>query len=563
MRWLFVFLVACSSTPGTTTPPKPAGSPPAEAIDPSLLAPLPKAGAIDTDKFAGVGVCDRCHTAGALDGDTAKTMRNSAGVDISPVTEFLAGMMSLSARDPYYLAALRREIAANPGAKSTIEATCNRCHAPVGFAQMGKVTIEDLIANKADDAGLAREGVGCAGCHSLEPSGLGEEKSFTGAQPLRTDRVSFGSLPEPLAEVMVQMSKTTPKHGKHVAESELCASCHTVIVRRLDASGAPTGDPIHEQTTFLEWRNSAYIVSADGGRGERAKTCQGCHMPMSEDEAGNGREIQTPFATRPVDAPARNGYRRHALRGGNSYLLRRLAEFTDWLGAKAKPEDLRRAADATDQFMKTAAEILVESADAKQIKLTISNRAGHKLPTGYPTRRMWLHVVAKDAAGNVLLESGAHKDGALVDRAGKRIDGPGVILPHRQTLDGPDQVMVWEAVPVDEKGKRTHLLLGTASIVKDNRILPMGWKKDHRDAARTQAIGVGDDRDFDVGGQDSIHIKLPPGVKSVSFELLYQPIPPETIDSYQKSDGKEAARFLAIVAVPPAPVVIATKSINL
>jgi hypothetical protein len=551
MRWVVALaliatpIAACgppSATPGT------GAAKPGRDTDPALLAPLPKASAIDTDKFAGVGVCDRCHTAGDPDGSTAKTMRSSTGADISPVTEVLAGMMSLSARDPYYLAALRREIAANPGAKSTIEATCNRCHAPVGFAEAGKLSIEDLVAGTTDAAALGREGVGCAGCHSLDPDGLGEEKSFTGGQPLRVDRVSFGSLAEPLAEAMVQMSKTTPKQGKHVAESVLCASCHTVIVRRLDASGAPTGDPIHEQTTFLEWRNSAYVAGA-----ERAKTCQGCHMPMSEDEAGNGREIQTPFATRPVDAPARNGYRRHALRGGNSY----------WLGAKVKPEQLRAAADATDQFMLTAAEILVESATQGLVKLTISNRTGHKLPTGYPSRRMWLHVVAKDAGGKTVFESGAHQDGALVDRAGKRVDGPGVILPHRTTLDGPDQFLVWEQVPVDAQGKRTHLLLGTASIVKDNRILPMGWKKDHPDAARTRAIGVGDDRDFEVGGQESVHIKLPPGAKTVTFELLYQPIPPETIDSYQKSDGKEAARFLSIVAKPPLPVTIAKKSITL
>jgi hypothetical protein len=551
MKAWWLVLAACGhpSTPGTPAP---------RPDDPSLLAALPKSEGIDTQKFAGVVVCDRCHTAGDIGGVTEKTMRNAAGVDISPVTETLAGMMSLSARDPYYLAALRREIAANPGAKSTIEATCNRCHAPVGFAESGgKLSIEDLISGTSAAAGLGREGVGCAGCHALDPDGLGDEKSFTGAQPLRVDRVSFGLLAEPLAEVMIQMSKTKPVNGKHVGESALCASCHTVIVRRLDASGAPTGDPIHEQTTFLEWRNSSYIAG-----GERAKTCQGCHMPRSEDELGNGQEIQTPFATRPIDAPKRNGYRRHAFRGGNSYLLRRLADHAEWLNARTKPELLRAAADATDAFLPTAGELLVESASPTAIKLTISNRSGHKLPTGYPARRMWLHVVAKNAAGATVFESGAHRDGALIDRAGKRIDGPGVILPHRTVLDGPDQVVVYEAVPVDAQGKRTHLLLGTAAIVKDNRILPMGWKPDHADAARTKPIGLAGDPDF-VGGQDSIHIKLPAGVKTVTFELLYQPIPPETIDSYQKTDGKEAARFLSIVAKPPQPAVIATKSISL
>jgi cytochrome c5 len=113
VKWLVILLVACSSTPRRDAPP-------AEPV----LAQLPKPAAVNTEKFAGVIVCDRCHTAGATQ------MRDSKGRDISPVTEMRANMMMLSARDPYYLAALAREIAANPGAKPVIEATCNRCHAP-------------------------------------------------------------------------------------------------------------------------------------------------------------------------------------------------------------------------------------------------------------------------------------------------------------------------------------------------------------------------------------------------------------------------------------------------
>ncbi len=534
---VLVALIACG--------PPPSSKPPAPAVDdPSLLAALPKPAAINTVRFASVVVCDRCHTPGA------KAMRDVQGADISPVTEIQAGMMGLASRDPYYLAALRREIAANPGAKSAIEATCTRCHAPVGFAESnGTLSLEDLTTATSPAAALGREGVGCAGCHSLEPAKLGEASSFTGAQPLRGDRVSFGLLPEPLGEVMQQMSKHMPKPSAHMGESRLCASCHTVLVHRLDATGQPIGDEIPEQTTFLEWRGSDYF---DGG--VRAKTCQGCHMPTTEDELGQGQDIQTPFATRPPDAPIRQGYRRHALRGGNSYLLRRLAEHVSWLNAATKPELLRAAADATDRFLTSSAELLVERIDASSAKITISNRAGHKLPTGYPSRRMWLHAIVRDRGGKVLAEWGAHENGALIGRAGNRLDGPGVILPHRSRLDGPDQVIVWEAVPVDAQGKRTHLLLGTASIVKDNRIQPKGWTKQRGDA-RTRPIGV-DDPDF-VGGQDSLEIAFPRAAASLELELLYQPIPPETIESYDRKDSKEAARFLAIVAAPPAPAVLA------
>lgn len=539
MRLVVVAMLAACSPP-----PAPNKVAPPVPRDDSLLAALPKPAPIDTVRFASVVVCDRCHTPGD------QAMRATNGADISPVTELQAGMMGLAARDPYYLAALRREIDANPGAKVAIEATCNRCHAPIGFAESnGALSLDDLVAGVSPAASLGRDGVGCAGCHGLEPDKLGDASSFTGLQPLRTDRVSFGLLRQPLGEVMQQMSKHTPKRSDHMAESRLCASCHTVLVHRLDPRGQPIGDEIPEQATFLEWRASSFA---------KTRTCQDCHMPQTEDELGKGAPIETPFATRPPDAPPRKGYRRHALRGGNSYLLRRLAEAPDWLNAATKPELLRAAADATDVFLGSAAQITVDKISKAGAQLTIVNLTGHKLPTGYPTRRMWLHAKVLDASGKVLAEWGAHDKGAIVD-GGTRLDPPGAILPHRTSLDGPGQVIVWEQVPVDAQGKRTHLLLGVASIAKDNRILPAGWSPKHPDAARTRPIGVTTDGDFG-SGSDKLKIVFPPGAASLEVELLYQSIPPETLESYAKKDSKEAARFLAIAAAPPMPVVLATKT---
>ncbi|HWU89675.1 MAG TPA: hypothetical protein VN253_20575, partial [Kofleriaceae bacterium] len=452
---------ACSSAPRRSAPP-----PEAEP----MLAALPAPVAVNTARFAGVVVCDRCHTAGAA------AMRDRSGRDISPVAEVRVSMMGLAARDPYYLAALARERAANPGAGPAIEAICLRCHAPVGAAEArGALTLEDLIAGKRDAAALGREGIGCAGCHALDPDGLGEERTLS--QPvLREDRVAFGALEAPLLDAMATMANTRPERGPHVSQSRLCASCHTVLVRRLDERGAPIGDELAEQTTYLEWRNSEFQDEA-APAGPRATTCQGCHMPGTEDELGRGAPIATAFATRPPTAPVREGYRRHSLRGGNAYLLDRLAANAGWLNAGVDATRLADAATATAEFLQRSARI--ELAGGREaLAVAVVNETGHKLPTGYPSRRMWLHVVAVDDRGAAVFESGRFdaRSGALLDGAGRRLDGPGAQLAHRTMIESPDQVIVWEAVPADARGRRTHLLLGTAAIVKDNRILPAGWR---------------------------------------------------------------------------------------
>jgi len=548
MRLALLLLVGC------TNPPK--SQPPREGPKLSMLAALPSPPPINTERFASVVVCDRCHTAGE------RVMRDARGVDISPVTEVKVTMMSLAARDPYYFAALRREIIANPGAKAVIESICIRCHAPVGFAESnGALALDDLTTATSPAAGLGREGVACAGCHSLSPAGLGTEASFVGKAQLRTDRVAFGALPAPFAEPMVMMANMRPVPSKHISESRLCASCHTVLVHSLDPKGEPTGDEIPEQTTYLEWRNSDFQDEATPN-GSRATTCQGCHMPEREDElATSGPTITTPFSTRPPEAPPRAGYRRHTLRGGNSYLLRQLARDVGWLNAGVTAAQLDASAAATDAFLGRSAKL--ELAGTREaLSITVVNETGHKLPTGYPSRRMWLHVVALDAASKPVFESGAARAGALVDGKGKRIDGPGVIHPHRTTIASPDEVVIWEAVPVDAAGNRTHLLLGTASVVKDNRILPAGWRIDHADARRTRAIGVEGDRDF-IAGRDTVTVTLPATATTVRVELLYQPIPPETIESYRPPDSLEAARFLSIAAEPPTPVVLARGAMTL
>ena len=521
MRAALLALAACG-----TPPPAPA---PLSHSAP-LLPALPKPAAIDTVSFTSMVVCQRCHVA-APGGESAAglpAMRDIKGRDISPYTELQSSMMGLAARDPYFLAAVRRELAYRPGHET--EAVCLACHAPVGYAEDPALTLDELERGDRPAAALGRDGTGCLGCHAMQDG------------VLRRDRVAFGSLAQPLADAMLAMSKTRPVPSAAISSSALCGSCHTVVIGGL-----------LEQGTFLEWQASSFARAGDDHG-----TCQSCHQPSGDPETNDPSPISTPFSTRPPNAPSRDDYRHHQLRGGNAYLLGQLAAHAAWTNA-APAEELAAARTSTQHFLTTAADLQL-AASHTGVHVTVENRTGHKLPTGFPTRRMWLHAVAVDAQGAIVFESGSHRRGAvLVGGRGIRIDQAGAILPHATRIERPEQVAIWEAVPVDDHGRPTHVMFAATRFATDDRIVPRGW----RDAPGTVApIGVDGDPDF-VPGSDGVDYLLPGTAVRLDVELLYQSIPPETLESYASSDGLEAARFLAIADSPPLPVVLASRSLAL
>jgi hypothetical protein len=170
------------------------------------------------------------------------------------------------------------------------------------------------------------------------------------------------------------------------------------------------------------------------------------------------------------------------------------------------------------------------SAGTLDFDVQVQNNTGHKFPTSYLSRRAWIRVLVKDGGGNVVWRSGDY------DNAGRLIDGNGQplaseaafgpIQPHRQTINGQDQVQVYEGVAKDVAGKVNFSLLFAAGFYKDNRLLPQGWSDTHPDIDNMRPVGVAGDGDF-VGGSDSVHYQvagLAAGTYTVEAQLLYQTI---------------------------------------
>src|SRR5687768_3453398 len=75
--------------------------------------------------FATSDQCIACHS----------NTHAANGEDISIGWNWRATMMANSARDPYWQAAIKREISDHPGAQAAIEDTCATCHMPMAHFQ--------------------------------------------------------------------------------------------------------------------------------------------------------------------------------------------------------------------------------------------------------------------------------------------------------------------------------------------------------------------------------------------------------------------------------------------
>src|SRR5262249_27458992 len=134
-----------------------------------------------------------------------------------------------------------------------------------------------------------------------------------------------------------------------------------------------------------------------------------------------------------------------------------------------------------------------------EAEVAVTNTAGHKLPTAYPSRRAWLRFVVRDAGGRALFSSGELRPDGSIEGNDNDAD-PLAFEPHHRVIEPPDQVQVYESIMVDARGRVTTGLLSAIRYAKDNRLLPRGFDKSA--AADDYAVrgDARDDPDFQGGG---------------------------------------------------------------
>lgn len=468
-----------------------------------------------------------------------------SGEDISFGIDWGASMMANAARDPYWHAAVRREVTDHPESRAHIEHECSTCHMPMSHyeaeynGQMAQV-FANLPVNAAVSRRnmLAADGVSCTTCHQITDENLGEPGSFVGRFGLDSvttmgQRHVYGPYPvdQGLSNLMHSSSGFLQKQSRHIQQSEMCATCHTLITESLGPDEEVIGE-LPEQVPYLEWKHSSFLDR---------QSCQSCHMPV----------VEQPVAISSVLGQPREEVSRHTFRGGNFFMLKMLNRYRDDLGVQALPNEMSAAVNRTIDHLQTRSarlEIsnLEVSSGELRADLLVNNLAGHKLPTAYPSRRTWLHITVTDADGELIFESGALRpDGSIVGNDND--ENPGRYEPHHTEITQPDQVQVYETIMADPDGKVTTGLLTAVQFIKDNRILPDGFNK--MTAGEDIAVQgkAYEDSDFS-GGSDTIHLRIPVvnSVKPLHLqaEIWYQPIGYRWAQNLAPYDSPETNRFV-------------------
>ena len=466
--------------------------------------------------FTTAGRCAGCHGRD-LQGIASV---DANGNDVNVVDDWRSGMMANSARDPFFRAKVSHEVLVNPQHQEAIEGTCLGCHAPLGFHEQRMLGHEPFTMAMLDTSSLGLDGVSCLSCHMQSEALAGS--FFSGHLEFDSARV-YGPYDDDMINpaIMEFFVGFRPGFGQHMVDSRNCAGCHTLITQTLDLNGEFTGDHFVEQATYHEWLNSVYSVNG--------VQCNTCHMPRIDDPIILAAEYiflnpQTPFGL-------------HHLVGGNVHMLELMKANRQTLGIPATEAQFDSTIARTRRLL-TQGTLEMDmwamdrDDDTARFAVRLANRAGHRFPSGYPSRRAFITFVVLNEANDTVFKSG------LV-RSDLEVEGhdPGH-EPHYDLITSPGQVQIYEMVMGDVNGNVTTVLERAKEPLKDNRLPPTGFVTAHPAYDTTRIAGVpGSDIDFnhDVlgvegSGTDIVRYHVATqgqqGPLRAVARVYYQPVPP-------------------------------------
>lgn len=557
---------------------------PSETPDSNLSAPSIMAEFIPNwgveGVFANAASCGSCHSGSSDTSGVLRFPKQAGGEDISPYAGWRHTAMAHSFNDPYYQAVVQDEVTHFPSLAGTIEDKCVTCHTPMAHNHVHRTGIAldpDACLSpggcyrmaEAQNNMAAREGVSCTLCHQIDSSS--PSSKFSGGFVVDPNALTiYGPYNNPIANPMRNNTQYSVAGLAAIQDSLQCAVCHDLKTPSVNVNtGQFTGNEFVEQSPYAEWQNSRFN---EGGLND--KQCQDCHMPRIS--AYKSQIATTPNGNANTNWPLRDEYSQHNFLGGNNYLMTLLKSFRTELGISntTTVAGFDKQIDRNTQFLSTqTASVLISNIDlvnnTLNVDVDVINHTGHKLPTSYPSRRVWINLVIKNSSGDVLFESGTpNSDGFLtvdtdqtaekctaVDKTNSYVESE-CFSKHKNIITSPDEIAIYETVMGDTNNQVTYVLLHGDRYLKDNRIPPTGFSQS--DARFSSDVAVmGDaliDPDFnrdgsgDEGtGADRVHYQLdwsanPSNNISIEATLYYQTIKPAFVSGLH-NNGDKIDRF--------------------
>lgn len=275
---------------------------------------------------------------------------------------------------PYYGAGYRLDNPQRAG-------NCATCHTPVASKISNRTNCgwsgchTDLTAERArevDDGvlpiflmGDAADGVSCDFCHKIgaviiDPETKLPYPDMPGILSMRLYRPEEGQ--QVFFGTVMDVSRRV-SYSPVQKESEYCAPCHYGVFGGIVGHGQVSGGTLI-YNSYGEWLESPWSDPETG------KTCQECHMPVSEANY--------------FVFPEKGGLER---------------DYVDL-------HDHRMPGAADEQFLQNAVTLTSKAdhvADQLQVEVSLTNdRTGHHIPTDAPIRQMILVIEAVDASGQRL-----------------------------------------------------------------------------------------------------------------------------------------------------------------
>ena len=407
---------------------------------------------------------------------------------------------------------------------------------------------------KADP--IANDGVSCTVCHQIKPDNFGMQTSYSGHYEINPDSIIYGPYQNPeLQRNVAYVSFFTRFTLTHMNQSELCATCHTLFTPYLDNQGQIAGE-FPEQTPYIEWKNSIYPA--------QNTQCQDCHMPMITDSVDIA-------SIPPMHQVYRSPFWKHVFVGGNVYMLRMLKDNISPLGLTASAENFDSTiVRAEENLTKKAIDLYITTTyenDSLNVFVKIENKTGHKIPSGIPFRRMWIHLKVTDPSNNVVYESGNYN--GLGEITGLDTD----YEPHYDLITNEDEIQIYEGVMVDVDLAVTNTLLRASQYIKDNRIPPKGFTTTHPSYDTTAIFGsaVSDpnfnkENSTEGTGSDIVNYRFPVTNETtykVFAEVCFQTIKPRVVEQFATISEPDITQFVGMYDnLPNIPFILKSDSLN-